>query len=485
LTTLEDQPGRPDAGRAARGAIWLGLSAALVKGGQTAVLLVVAALLAPSALGVLALGALVTNVAQEVSDLGASQALVYWRGDPSRAARTALTISAATSVVAAAAIWATAPWIDTALHAGGDGTWVIRGMISVLPCYGIASVSQELLRRDLAFVRRVIPNIVPAIIGGALSIALAESGHGLGGIVAGQIVQGVLTVLITWMVGRVLVPGWSAPDARALLHYGGPLTLGSLLGLALLNVDYIMVARVLGSTALGEYSLAFRLAYLPYLNIAFVIAGAAFPYLCRLVGADVGRALERVVTATMTLLLPVCAGIALFADQLELLGAKWAPAVPAVRWLALYAALLSLAQLMYTALNSVGRPRATMQLRLLHLILLVIVLAVAVHHGIEAVAVGQVVGGSVAALTALLSARRQVSGLRLDRLARTLLPAAAGVSCMAIAALVAHRALPATVVSVSGLGGIGIAALAAYAVPVLILGRSELTRTARALARRS
>jgi O-antigen/teichoic acid export membrane protein len=485
LVTPAQPTQKAGAGRAARGALWLGLSAAVVKGAQTLVLLVVAALLAPSALGLLALGALITNIAQTLSDMGASMGLVYWRGDPTRAARTALTVSATTSSLIAAGIWALAPWLADVLHAGADGGWVIRGLIVVLPCYGIAGVSQELLRRDLAFGRRIVPDITAALIGAGVSIALAFAGHGLAGVVAGQIAQGVLTMVLTWVVGRVVWPAWHRDDAAVLLRYGGHLTAAGVLGLGLLNVDYVLVSRVLGSTALGQYSLAFRLAYLPYLNVAFVIAGAAFPYLCRLSGADVGRAADRIINAAMTLLLPVCVGIGLFADQLALLGAKWAPAVPALRWLALYAALLSLAQFAYTALNAVGQPRATMLLRLLHLVVLVAVLSALVHHGVEAVAVGQVIAALVAALSGLWLARRHVPGLLMQRLGAGLVPALAGSACMTVVALTVHRLLPATTVSAAGLAWVGLLALSAYAAPVFLLGRADLGRTMRTLKERA
>lgn len=467
------------AARAARGAFWLGLGAVVVKGAQTVVLLVIAALLAPSALGLLAIGALVTNVAQTLSDMGASTGLIYWRGNPARVARTALTVSAATSLAIASAVWVAAPWIGQAMHGGPDASWVIRGLVSVLPCYGIAAVSQELLRRDLAFVRRIVPDVVAAVLGAVLSVVLALRGHGLAGVVAGQIVQGVATMVLTWVVGRLVWPAWNRADAKVLLRYGGHLTAASVLGLVLLNVDYIMVARVLGGTALGQYSLAFRLAYLPYLNIAFVIAGAAFPYLCRLSGAATGRALERVLTAALTMLIPVCVGMALFADQLTLLGGKWAPAVTAVRWLALYAALLGTAQFLYTALNAVGRPRTTMLLRLLHLVSLVAVLVLLVRHGVAAVAAGQVVAGVVAAGSALLLGRRQIAGLRLNCVAVALLPALAGAACMTVVVLAIQQAFPSTLVSAAGLACLGALAVVAYLVPVALLGRAELAHTIR------
>jgi O-antigen/teichoic acid export membrane protein len=484
-TPAAAEPSRdPRAGQAARGAVWLGIGALTVKAAQTALLLVLAALLAPSALGMIAIATMISNVAQVLTDLGTSTALIYVRGDVRRAARTSVSVALVMSSLVVAAVWLAAPWIAHALHTSADGQWVIRGLVSVLPCYGVATASQELVRRDLAFVRRILPDIAAAVAGAAITIGMALHGHGIAGLVAGQIVQGLLTLALAWVVGGgVILPGFRISDLRRLLSYGRHLTMADLLQLALLNIDYILVARVLGQTQLGQYSLAFRLAYLPYLNVAVVISGAAFPYLCRLPDDAIAAALERVVAAAMTVLLPSCMAIALFADQIELLGTKWQPAVAVIRWLALYAVLLSTTQFVQVAVNSTGRPRVTMQLQLLHFLSLAVVLLLLVHHGVIAVAIGQCLAATIKTGAALALARRHIAGLSLQRLARDLRPVALGIAVMALVTVSLHRALPATVVSAAGLAFVGGLSVAAYLAPVWLLGRASLIRTARLLAR--
>ena len=88
-------PPSVEAARTARGALWLATNGIVVKTSQTVVLLTLAAMLAPSALGVVALGTLVANVSAVVTSLGTASALVYWRGDVLRAARTAVTVGVA------------------------------------------------------------------------------------------------------------------------------------------------------------------------------------------------------------------------------------------------------------------------------------------------------------------------------------------------------------------------------------------------------
>lgn len=484
--TVDPVPPPPsaEAARTARGALWLATNGIVVKTSQTVVLLALAALLAPEALGVVALGTLVANVSAVVTSLGTASALVYWRGDVERAARTAVTVGVGMGAGIAAMLWIAAPWLASAFHAADGGTAVIRGLTVTLPFLAVSAVTNELLRRRLAFVRRIIPDTVSSVVGAVVAIALVMHGHGVMALVVGQIVQASLTMVLAWVVHPPVLPGWNLEDARGLLSYGGPYAGANLLELVQLNIDYLIVSRVLGGEALGQYSLAFRLAFMPYLMVVVVMSGAAFPYLCRQRGADLGRAAVTVMTVALTLVAPICLGLGLFADDLVLLGDKWEPGVPVVAWLALYAALLSVGQLVQTSLNAAGRPATSMALRLCHLVLLLAVLLLVARHGVTAVAIGQVVVATFVALVALALARLYVTGFSLRRLVGSLRPAVIGVGVMAAVVLVLRRVLGLTDPSLTGLLVVGSAGVVAYAATVWALDRDQL-REAGALLRRT
>ena len=474
-TGAQDEPGSPDdARRTARGALWLGTSSLVVKTSQTLVLLTLAALLAPSALGLVALGTLVANISAILANLGTANALVYWRGDVQRAARTSVTIALVGGGVLAALLWLIAPWLAATFRAEDGGAAVIRGLTVVLPCVAVAAVTGELLRRELRFARRVVPDIVASVVGAVVAVVLAATGYGVMSLVVGQIIQGVLTMLLAWVVHPPVLPGWSSEDARALLSYGGPLSAASLLEIVQLNLDYLFVSRVLGALALGYYSLAFRLAYLPYLMIVIVITGAAFPSLCRRRGTELGRAAERVAATTLTLVVPLALGLVLLRDHLLLLGDKWEPAVPVVAWLAAYGVLLSVGQVVQVTLNASGRPALSLCLRMSHLVGLLVALPVAVGHGIVAVAVAQVVVVSLVATFALVLAARTVAGLSLLRLAGRLRAPLGGAIAMTVTVLVLQALRPADPGSLVDFVLAGVAAVAAYAGAVWVLDRQGL-----------
>ena len=374
-------------------------------------------------------------------------------------------------------MWVIAPWMAEALHTGDIGVDVIRGLMLCLPFYSVADVSQELLRRELAFKRRVVPDIVGAVVGAGVSVALAIDGHGVYSLVVGQLVQAALIMVLCWVMRPPVYPGWSWSDMRGLVSYGGHLAAASIVQMLMLNIDYLVVARVLGADALGLYSMAFRLAYMPYLLVGMVIAGAVFAFLCRLEGPAVGYAVGQAIVALAVIAVPAYIGMILLAPQMALLGDQWSPAVPALRWLAVYGLVLSVVHVIIIALNAVSRTRDGLVLSILHLLFLTGILLWWVRFGIQLVAVAQVVAAVATLGVAAALFHRRIDGLSLRLLASWLRPVLWGALGMTVVAVAVQRMMPWTVVSVPGLFLVGCLMVAAYVTP-LWWARARLTAVA-------
>ena len=184
-------------------------------------------------------------------------------------------------------------------------------------------------------------------------------------------------------------------------------------------MDYIIVGHVLGPVALGLYSLAYRICYMPYLAISLVANGAVFPYYCRLPSREaIGRASESTISLINAVVIPWFAGLVLFADHIVLLGSKWAPAAGAVRFLAIYGFFISLILSVLQVLKAVGRSNLVFVARGLHLAALTAVLIGTVQAGITVVALDQaLVAAGIALVTCLWTVR--YASVRLAALSRS------------------------------------------------------------------
>ena len=341
-----------------------------------------------------------------VNELGTADALTYLQDRIEEATRTALSLVIAAGLILMALTWAFAPVIASFFHSP-HAVFVIRGFAVCLPFDASAQVPIGRLTRALSFRRRAVTDSLPSIIGGLVTIAVVAAGYPLIGLVAGQIASSVANAVTAFLLGPRCLPGWDAVLARRLLNYGGYLTAANLITLGLLNVDYIIIGHVLGPVALGLYSLAYRICYMPYLAISVVANGAVFPYYCRLPSREaIGRASESTIGLINAVIIPWFAGLVLFADHIVILGSKWAPAAGAVRFLAIYGFFLSLILSVLQVLKAVGRANLVFVGRGLHLATLTAVLIGTAQAGITVVALDQaLVAAGIAVVTCLWAVR--------------------------------------------------------------------------------
>jgi PST family polysaccharide transporter len=461
---------------AARGALWLSVSSWSAKGTQTVVLLVLARALTPSEFGILAVAALTYNALQAFSQLGIEDALTFFKDRIEEASRTALSMVLIGALILMGATWALAPLIAHFFHSP-EATFVLRGFALGIPFDAAARVPIGRLTRNLSFSRRTITDSLPPVVGAGVTISVVASGHPLIGLVAGQVVGSITSFTVATLIGPRCLPGWNSDMARRLLRYGGYLSGADLLNLGLLNVDYIVVGHVLGPVALGVYSLAYRICFMPYLSIGMVANGAVFPYYCRLPSHEArARAAENVFSLITAMSIPWFVGLVLFADEIALLGQKWAPAAGAVRFLALYGFFLSLILSALQVLKAVDRTDLVFLGRFLHLAILTAVLLATVRAGITVVALDQAVVAGLVALVAGVWIVRHAA-LRPAALGRSLGPPVMCALAMIPVVLVLSR-LPglATVPSWTSLLILGPLALSVFAIASLMIMRDRLRK---------
>jgi O-antigen/teichoic acid export membrane protein len=372
-------------------------------------LLVLARALVPSQFAIVAVAALIYNVLTALNHLGVAEALTYFKDRVEEASRTALSMLIVGGLVLLAATWVLAPMIAHFFHSP-QATFVLRGFALGIPFDAAAQVPVGRLTRGFRFSRRAATDALPPVIGAAVTIGVAISGYPLIGLVAGQVVTSVTNLVVAMVIGPRCLPGWNTEMARRLLKYGGYLGAADVINLALLNVDYVLVGHILGPYALGLYSLAYRICIMPYLSISMVVNGAVFPYYCRLPSQQAkARTAENVFSLVAALSVPWFVGLVLFANDIVLLGSKWAPAAGAVRFLAVYAFFLSMILSALQVLKAVGRADLVFLGRLLHLAILVAVLIGTIRGGITVVALDQAVVACAIAIASTVWVIRHAS----------------------------------------------------------------------------
>jgi O-antigen/teichoic acid export membrane protein len=150
------------------------------------------------------------------------------------------------------------------------------------------------------------------------------------------------------------------PDKAALIiNRGKWITAAGVFSYLYLNGDNMVVGRMLGETALGYYNYAYNISGTPVSEISDVVSRVSFP-----VYVQINHDPKRLKIAFLKTTFTVCSvstiiGLILFIFAKPLvyivLGAKWAPAIPALKVLSLGGIAKSITSSVYPLLLSVKR----------------------------------------------------------------------------------------------------------------------------------
>ncbi|MGY1640760.1 oligosaccharide flippase family protein [Geodermatophilus sp. SYSU D00703] len=469
------------AGVASRGALWLGLVNLLSKGSQVVVTLALGVFLTAGELGTVTVTVALVNLALVLQSAGVYDVIARTSEDPRRFAGTVGTMSVGLAALVALVAVVFAPQI--AVLSGAPGaTDLLRVAVLSLPFTAFAGVQMAYLHRRLDFGRRLVPDAGSALAGAAVTIASAATGLGEWSLVAGLVTTAVLAPLLGAVVGIRVRPRWSTEHARSAARWAAVTGPGAVLGLVLLNLDYVVISRVLGEAATGVYSFAFRIAFVPYVMGAVVLGGVAFPLYARLMESGGERAMAPAVVRLVHVVTATTGGaylaLALLADRIVVIDPRWAGSAPVLRVLALYGVLLGLVLMGHEALRASGRPGLYLRAQVVHVVVLLAAAVALVRFGIVAVAWAQVGAVAVAALlVAAMLGRADLLGAGLGRALLAPLLAAAVVAALHEAARWMGVLPPAD--SLVGAAVVGVLVLLAYG-GVLVLVDRPLLRDLRA-----
>ncbi|WP_030715016.1 oligosaccharide flippase family protein, partial [Streptomyces sp. NRRL S-237] len=415
--------------------------------------------LGPEAWGVYGIAQTVLLVLLSANELGVSLAIVRWEGDPRRFAPTVLTLSAASSCLLYAVLFAVAPAVAGVLGSP-EASGVLRVMCLCVVLDGLSQVPAGFLTREFAQGRRMAVDGLNFVLSTAVTLLLAVDGWGAMSFAWGSVVGNVAALIGCCLAAPgTLRFGWDREQARALLRFGLPLAGASMLALGVVNVDTMVVGSALDPLALGFYVLAFNISGWPVRIISEAARRVSFAGFSRLadspqaLAAGFARALGVVMAGTV----PICVLLAaLAAPVVELIyGERWLPAARALPWLMALGLVRIGCELAYDCLVAIGHRRSLIGVQGLWLIILIPALVIGARTGgIVGVAQGHVLVAGVVVVPVFLLALHR-GGIRLGTVARACAWPLLGGAVMAAVLLLLERYLGDGVLALLATGAAG------------------------------
>ena len=304
--------------------------------GRIVFLVALMRLLGPWNYGIVGQAAVVIAVAQIFVTFGLAASIVQRPRLDQNEVGTAFWLNVAMGLLLAVLMVLGAPLLSTFFKTE-ELTAVLRVLSISFVLKGMSVVPTALLTRNMRFRSLGMVEITSTFISGVLGVGAAAMGAGYWALVIQTVSLEAIYLFLILCISGLPELAWSATAARRLWSFSSRVMGADLVNYVSDNSDKFLVARFLGPTSLGLYSLAFRVPQLT-LGVLTQVGRVLLPTFARLQDdrerlarayLDMTESVSLAVFPAMTLAI-LCAPIVVPA----VLGEAWADAVVPLQLLA-------------------------------------------------------------------------------------------------------------------------------------------------------
>jgi O-antigen/teichoic acid export membrane protein len=248
-----------------------------------------------------------------------------------------------------------------------------------------------LLQRQMRFTALAVINTVALVVGTAIAIGGAKAGWGYWSLVAMTITVPLIITVGSWCA-TTWVPGVPHRQSgiRSMMHFGGLVTLNSLVVYVASNCEKVLLGRFWGVDALGLYGRAYQLINIPTENLNSSVGEVAFSALSRVQNepARLRSYFLKGYSLLLAMTLPLTLVCAIFADDVILvaLGPKWKAAADIFRLLAPTILVFAIVNPLAWLLSSLGLSGRLLKMGLVVTPFMITAYIIGLPHGPQGVA---------------------------------------------------------------------------------------------------
>jgi O-antigen/teichoic acid export membrane protein len=378
--------------QAVSGVKWGSISMGAVTVLQFVTLTALARVLSPSDFGLMGMVMVVIGFVQAFADIGISNAIIH-RQNPTRNHLSSLYwLNILAGVIVFCLVCAFTPLVvEFYREPRLPSLLCLTAVIFLITPFG--QQFQILLQKELRFNWLAKTEVVTAVTNTTVAIVSAFAGFGVYSIIFGQLAATCAkTALLCWVGWRQWHPSFhfAKRDLEGYLSFGlyqiGERTANYLSS----NIDYIIVGRFLGSSALGFYTLAYQIAIFPLTKVNPIITKVMLPIFAKIQNdnSNFRRGYNEMMHYIALLSFPMMIGMSVVAPEFVtlFLGEKWVPCVSVLQILCLIGLLKSLGNPIGAVLLAKGRADIGLYCNIIAAIVVSIAVIIGVNWGIDGVA---------------------------------------------------------------------------------------------------
>jgi O-antigen/teichoic acid export membrane protein len=207
---------------------------------------------------------------------------------------------------------------------------------------GFGNIGVVAFQKDLDLYKEFIFGLAKKLVAFVVTISLAFSLRSYWALVAGIAASSTLGVLLSYRM-HPYRPSFSLQGREELFHFSKWMLLNNfLISLAHKMPDFV-IGKLVGSEALGTYTVAYEIANMPTTELVFPISRAVFPGYSKMAnnGDELRNGFLDVLSVILLVTVPAGIGIIILAEPIVhvLLGPKWLNSIPLIQVIGIFGIL--------------------------------------------------------------------------------------------------------------------------------------------------
>ncbi len=355
-----------------QGGLWIFFARWSVRGIGIVSTIILARLLAPEDFGLVAICLLLISLAETIGREAQNLAVIRKQNLDREFMDSAWTASILVSFVLGVGVFVSAPLVASYFNEP-KALLLVQVMSLRVFMMGFENIGMALYQKDFNFSMSYNYILLEKLIPVVITISLALYLRNYWALVIGTVAGYAGMIFASYLLHEYR-PRISFKKISEVWAFSGWVILEKLAAFGTMRVDYFFIPRFGNTTDIGHYHVGTELARMPTVELFSVLDRALFPAYARLLDqpAALARAFINILSAAVTVCLPVSIGFALVAgDAVSLIyGGQWIPMIPVVVLVSLASGVVALISTATLALQAIGRSKLSAGIICLQLVLL-------------------------------------------------------------------------------------------------------------------
>jgi PST family polysaccharide transporter len=372
------------------GILTIGSSKILQQGINFVVTAVLANLLVPKDFGLIGIVTVFTGFVAVFSNLGLGTALVQRKNISDDQLSTLFWIGVlwglGSALIVAAAAYPVSLFYEESLLV--PLTIALSTNFLVTPFF---IIKKKLLQKELKFQTLAIVFLIGIFGSGLCGILAAFLGFGVWSLVVQS-----LSLNLFYLAAFQFVKKWRARfifnfrSCFELIRFGFQMVGTHFTVYIERHIDILIIGKLLGTTQLGYYALAFRIMFFPIRQISYTFNDVLFPVFSKIQDqlSNVRKGYLKSVKFTSLVSFPLMMVVFLVAEDFILIvfGEQWLPTVDIIKIMAFAGAIQSVSQIGNPVFPALNRPDIRMKMGIFNCVFLSLAIVIGSHWGLIGVA---------------------------------------------------------------------------------------------------